>query len=432
VALSLRSPVTAVRALLRDELARGAAVNLGFTAVNTLLALVGGVLLARYLGPAGIGIVSLGVLVLEFGSVLDNIPTGGFIREYSQGATREKFATALALRIGLGLLTAALLALSAPFLAPVLDIPVYLLLLLALVPLTSVISSMAIIVWEARRNPWRRNLPGTSEAAVRVVLIVLALWGVAVVDDPILTAAAITVLASLAGALVGLPLLPGLSTKGFEAERARGYVRFGMTAQFTSVLNKVVFWIDILIIDLLMGHYTQGLYRTAYSVMAFVPLFVMSVGIFAGPSVSERHGANDHRAIERLVSRSFFYGFAIAIPLVVGALVFAEPVLGIFGPEFAEAAWVLRGLALVALLVTAIQPFEFAFPAVNRPGLAVRILLVEVIVNVALDLLLIPFYGVLGALIATAAAYVCGLVVALLTYRQLGYALPRLSHLRAG
>lgn len=409
----------ATRRLVRGELVRGSAVNLGFAVGNAGLAFLASIFAGRALGPEGVGILALGFFVLDLAGMLDNLGSAGFMRDYAAREEPPKVATILRLKVLLGLGTAALLAATAPLLGPALKIPSDLLLVFALVPLTSILSSVATSVHEARRRPWQRSAPGTLEAVTKAALFG-GFWLAFAARADVMLFAWGAVAASVVGALVGGLLLPRPRV-AWERPLADRYLRFGLLAQAAGFLQKMLFWMDILLIDILLAsHYQQGLYRTAYSVMAFVPLFAGTVAVFLFPALSEAAQLGDGARLRELLRKSFGAVLLIALPLILVALVVAEPALRLFGPEFEAAAWMLRALAVIAVLPALLVPFQALFPALDRPGLILRITAAMVVVNAGLDLVLIPRWGVAGALVATSSAFALGLALATWQAHRLG------------
>lgn len=416
------SPVRAfldrtTREIFRGEIGAATKTNLAFAVVNAALALVTSLVIGRSLGPAGVGILSLGFLVLEFAGTIDNLGTAGFMRDYAAEATPRKLGTVLRLKLFLGVGTSLAILLATPLLAPALDVPAPMLYLLALVPATGTLASVATMVWEARREPWRRNTVGTVEAAAKLA-IYGAFWTTFGAGADVVVFAWGTVVASAIGAAVGAFLLPSTPLREFEGARARAYVTFGTATQVSGILTKSVFWCDILIIDVLLGHYAQGLYRTAYAVMAFIPLFAGTVGVFLFPSLSEAVHRGDAVRARALFRASFTHVLAIAVPLAVLTALLARPALSLFGAGFEQADWILRWLTLTAILPCILVPFESLFLAANRPWTAVGIGAAMAGSNVVLDLLLIPTMDVAGAIVATTTAFAVGVTSAVVVVRR--------------
>jgi O-antigen/teichoic acid export membrane protein len=79
--------------------------------------------------------------------------------------------------------------------------------------------------------------------------------------------------------------------------------------------------------------------------------------------------------------------------------------LWLFGPDFTTAYPVMFALAVGLLLRAWAGPAQCLLVVGGRQKAAAAVLMLAVIVNVVLNVLLIPQLGILGAAIATAAAF---------------------------
>lgn len=424
-------PLRFVRRLLAEELARGASVNLAFTVLNGVLGILAAVLAARALGPRGLGIVSIGFLLVEFASILDNFPTVGFMRRYSHRPEARDVATVLGTKGALGLATTALILALSPLVARVFDVPLSVPIVFAFIPTASIVSSVAIMAHEARRDMARRNGPTTVEAVTRVLLYgVVAVAPFVPAEFMVEAVSLATLAASFAGTAAGLYWIPRLTLRGFDRVLAREYLSFGARTQASGVLNKIIFWFDIVVIDLVLGHATQGLYRTAYTLMAYLTLAAGTVSIMLFPSIANAHAEGRVEDVRRTLSLGFFYSVGLVLPLAAALVAFPRfLIVTAFGPEFEGAAWMLQALAGVGVIAVAVLPFQALLPAVNRPDLSLRLTLGMVLVNSVLNVVLIPRIGVPGAIAATVATFVTGVALGAYYTRKLGIELPRLRDL---
>ena len=416
----------AAACLRTDALARGASINLVCTGGQAVVSLLATLIAASFLGPGGIGILSLGLLLAEFTSTVDNLPSQGFVRDHAGRPSDRQVGTILVTKGLLGAASTVVLLLLSPWLAIWLDVPVVVPRVFALIPTTSILSSVAVMTWEARRQMTRRNITPLAEGVTRLALYSLVAAGVAAPFAPVTSLAIMTVLASLTASLVGAYLLRHASWRGFDAGLARAWLSFGLRTQGTGVMQKTIFWFDILLIDLFLGHATQGLYKSAYQLVAYLALGASTVTIMMYPSLAAAQAVGDERALRATFSRAWFYSLGVALPGVV--ILAAAPDLVVrvlLGEAFAPAAWMLRALALLFVPAIALLPFEQFFPAIGRPGTGLVLAIVQVVTNVSLNLALIPPFGVMGAIVATAATFTIGLALAAVLFRRAGHDLPR-------
>jgi O-antigen/teichoic acid export membrane protein len=169
---------------------------------------------------------------------------------------------------------------------------------------------------------------------------------------------------------------------------------------------------DSVLLGFFLGPVAVGLYNAAYKPVTMV--LAMPLTYFDGlyPVLSRAH-AEDSETFLKLVTRSLRLTAVFCLPLGVTGSFLAEPIIGfLFGPAYASAASVLRVLAWSAVLVILRGTYRRALNAARRSTLDLRCAGVSAAVNVSLNILLIPIYGIVGAAAATVAAEVVWLVMA--------------------
>jgi O-antigen/teichoic acid export membrane protein len=191
-------------------------------------------------------------------------------------------------------------------------------------------------------------------------------------------------------------------------------------------------WTDVLIIGLILTQADVGSYEVAWRVAAITLLFPNALGVSLLPQASALSARGDRERVGRLISNALFPSVALVIPAVFGTLVFAESILGLlFGPEYAAAALVL--IVLVAGKVPeAVQVVVGrVLLGIDRPDLVARATVVAAVLNVGLNVVLIPRYGLVGAAVATTLAFTVGMVQRSWYLRtEVAYRLPIANVLR--
>jgi O-antigen/teichoic acid export membrane protein len=171
------------------------------------------------------------------------------------------------------------------------------------------------------------------------------------------------------------------------------------------IISTLYFKIDVPILKLFTGFVAVGIYSAAYKYLEaviFLPQTLMDP-IF--PSLSQLA----HEAPERLATaatKSYKLLAVVAIPVMLGMLVFAQPVIDYTIPGFGEAVPVLRVLALGVVFLFVNNVFIYTLNAMGRQGDSTRLALFSLVLNVALNLVLIPMPdkligGYMGAAWAT-------------------------------
>ena len=118
------------------------------------------------------------------------------------------------------------------------------------------------------------------------------------------------------------------------------------------------------------------------------------------------------------LSRTFYQ--ALAIMAVVGLIIalaisaLANSIItSVFTSKFASSADALIILAWAALFMFTSSVCSVMLNATGRQKAAMYVIVYMAVVNVALNLWLIPQFGYMGASYATLATYACGLIVML-------------------
>ncbi len=143
-----------------------------------------------------------------------------------------------------------------------------------------------------------------------------------------------------------------------------------------------------------------GIYAAAtrFAVMSCVPVNALLATIhryfFIEGGKSYRHARQYAR---KIVPATTLYGlFASAI-----LYFFADLFIMLLGEGFEDAAKALRYLALYPLIQSVLLPYADALTGSNLQQIRSRGTVISMVINVALNLVLIPFYGWQGAIIAT-------------------------------
>jgi len=204
-----------------------------------------------------------------------------------------------------------------------------------------------------------------------------------------------------------------------ELDFVRRWLWSGLPFAFAFVLTILYFRIDVPLLNLLRSNTEVGWYGAAYKpfeALLFIPLTLLQV---AFPVFSVLH----QRAPDKLRAaiNSFFKGLLlVGWPLTVGTFLLA-PGLDRLLFLYPESAPALRILALAFVFAFVNNAFIGALNSIDRQVAFSWAAGISLIVNLGLNLVLIPLYGYLGASWATVLTEVAlGAAGWVLTARYLG------------
>jgi O-antigen/teichoic acid export membrane protein len=221
-----------------------------------------------------------------------------------------------------------------------------------------------------------------------------------------------------------VPLRPVIDL-GYWRRLVVGSVMLGIAVS----ISLIYFRVDTVLLALLRSSEEVGLYGAAYKFIELVVLVPAAVGISMFPPLARFVATGDPRAAG-LIQRSFDVLLAAAVPFVVLMVAYPEEILKLAaGPEYEDGAIALQLLAPFALFAFVNTVLWRVVLAGERDRTLLVIAIAVLVVNVGLNLVFIPTYGLEAAAIITVAseAFVT-IPIALAARREkplpnLGYAL---------
>jgi O-antigen/teichoic acid export membrane protein len=253
----------------------------------------------------------------------------------------------------------------------------------------------------------------------RTVAFALTL-GVLAAGGGVLGAGAVQVVATV----IGVPLMLGLAgrvrlvpqwvrLRALGREMLTGGVAFAATA----LLVMVYYRVDVLMLSRMRGERSVGFYGAGTNLM-FAVLLASQVLVQALFPVIARAGSLADPLARQVGRRAMTLSLVMSVPFALGGCFVAAPVLALaYGPAYAEAARALAFLMLTLPVLFANNLIGNALGAVGRQRVVLVIALVDLAINVALNLVLIPRMDYAGAALATLLSEVAGLAMMALVLR---------------
>jgi O-antigen/teichoic acid export membrane protein len=165
------------------------------------------------------------------------------------------------------------------------------------------------------------------------------------------------------------------------------------------------FKIDTVILYNLVGEGPTGLYNAAYSLVTGLLIIPISLGVACFPAFSRLYALKEIPEIRRLLTRSTYLLFLVGLGLTVWVISFSRPlVIFLYGNEFRDSGSVLQLLIWAAFMIFIRYNAHQLLYAAKYEWMALWITLLGMIVNLVLDLLLIPYLGIFGAVWSTLAS----------------------------
>jgi len=402
---------------LRAQLLRGSLGSIGIKASYVLLQFSVGVLLARMLGPEALGIyavtmalVQLLVIGAQFGFPAFLVRSVAVSRVHNANAEIKGMisgAGQIVLTVSLTLLVIGFLWLwQAEFALGSISRSTLAmgLILLPLLALTATISGAIrglghVIVGQLPDEIFR---PVTFLS----VLAMLFVSGAVLTPERALFVHGFAALVALTFAAIALVrLLPDQVRRSVAHTQRTRLLRQSLPFFLLAGAQILNGQTDILMLGLLTTQEQVGLYRVALQVSMGIGIVLFALSTIIAPQLARLHAQGDWERIQKILVYSHRGGSLVVLPLALAVALFSGPLLTfVFGQVYHPASGALEILAIGAAAYALVGFSGLALSMLGRPGAATIITLVTVALNVALNLLLIPHYGIEGAALATAAS----------------------------
>lgn len=214
------------------------------------------------------------------------------------------------------------------------------------------------------------------------------------------------------------PRLPdGDPAKGLQRE----WFKVGLPLFLILVFMYLLTRTDLLLVGSLLGEEAVGMYGAASKLATTVNFAFFAVNAAGAPLISALFAADDRAGLVRMVKRTSNWVFWPALAIALGLSVLGRTILGFFGPEFQGAYGVMLILAGGYLATASVGLSSSLLNLTGNERLSALSFGVAVLLNLALNLILIPRLGIEGAALATTLSMASWSVIAFfLARRKLG------------
>lgn len=201
-------------------------------------------------------------------------------------------------------------------------------------------------------------------------------------------------------------------------------IEFGLKDYFNGLETFGAEWIDSLILGYLMSPSIVGVYEISWSVSS--KLFVGSRAIVKSlyPRLIQSEVDNNEENSLNFRNQSLIFVAVLIFPGFVGLAILGKEILSLYGPEFTSGYYAVLVLTTGRLFQSIDSVFTAVFRAKSMPWKRAKASPFLLGVNVALNILLIPHLGILGACIATMSSLALGPVIGI---KEFGFDFERVG-----
>ncbi|MCK8481791.1 MATE family efflux transporter [Psychroserpens algicola] len=180
-------------------------------------------------------------------------------------------------------------------------------------------------------------------------------------------------------------------------------VSFPMSFSLISLLIMQSF--DIYVLEKYYTFTTVAYYGIAIKISAVVGIILTSINATIAPQISKLFFENNKKDLKGVITKATTLNVSLSIPLIIGIIIFSDLILSFFGDNYVLAKQALYVILFGQIINTLCGPVGLYLNMTGRQVFFQRVLLVALILNIIMNLVLIPKYEMLGAAVSTAFSF---------------------------
>lgn len=419
---------------LKAQMLKGAGGAAIVRAVNMVLMLISGVLLARTMGPENYGVYSF---VLSLVTLL-GLPTKAglptlLVRETARNQASQHWGLIkglLKLSNGFVFIYSIIVAMLAA------SIAFYIWADKDIVQVRSFLWALwllPIIAFEGIRTGALRGLRWVvnsqiPEQIIRPMIMIFLLCMAMLLHNEI--TAIIAIQFNIAAAVVAFLLGTFLLFNALPQQAKHSKAEYNLKPWLWSLLPLSVFaglrMLDsqttILLLGMLGSAEEVGLFRVASTGASLVSFGLTAINLALAPQVARLYQSGDIQKLQRMITLTTRGAVAVSLPVAVVFIVWGRPLIRLmFGIEYLAAATALVVLCIGQLINASCGSVVLVLNMTGNDKATVSSAIVALVLNVILAATLIPSYGLFGAAIGyTASLIAWNIILVVVTKKKTG------------
>ena len=181
----------------------------------------------------------------------------------------------------------------------------------------------------------------------------------------------------------------------------RGLMKYSAQLSMAAIMSTVVYLSDIFMLGIFTADETVGLYHPAVRTAGMMGMFVAGIVGISGPVISNLHTQGDLGGIIRIIKVVSRWSLIITWPAFLYILLYSKKILLLFGGDFMAGSELVIVLAFSQVILSLGTANATSLMMMGHPQMNLGNNLVIVLVNISLNIILIPRMGPMGAAISS-------------------------------
>ena len=397
-------------------------ITFGTRVFQLILGIGSSVIIARMLGPQGRGIYSLAILLPGLLAVFTNLgigPASVFYIGKKKYSPKEVFGTNIIFAGLISIFTIIIGLIIVFFFSDKLfpGVPKECLFLaLSVIPL-QFFSGFAVHILLGLQKIKKYNFIQLIQNFIFLFLIIIFLLGLRFGVKAVITA---NILAIFVGSVV-LFLQTKKETNGIvfslNREIIKDFVLYGSKIYLGNILSFLHYRIDMFMLNVFLNPIAVGFYSVAAALAEKIWLISQSAGTLLFPRVSSETNEESLNKFTPLVCRNTL--FITTLSAIFLFLIGRWLIILLYSKEFSNSVLPFQILLIGAITISGWRILASDLNGRGKPLLNSYITGISVIINIILNIIFIPKFGINGAAWATAISYTIVLIITIIVYSRI-------------
>jgi len=393
------------------------------------------IIVARYYGPEAYGLLILAFTIFGWFLLFSQVGLGSGILRYlsfyigKKNDQKVSFITKffLGLLLATGVFTGVILFLFSDIIAEQIfsnsQLSIFLKFFSFMLPLAGLRTVLSLLMQAHEKIMGLTFVSKISDNLVRLIVIIfLIIFGIGQISIPItyVVASSITLIISYSICRVSFKKIFRIKPKK-DKKLVKKIFSYSLPLIFFGFSMSLIAQADSFMIGIFKTVADVGFYNAA-APLAF--LLIISVELFGQmffPLVTKEYARGNLGLVKQLSQQVGKWVYLISLPLFVLFIIFPGAFIKLFfGEEYLVAINVLRYLSIGAMFTSIFAISKMLVLMKGKSDIIFKYTLIILVLNIILNLLLIPRYGIDGAAIATMISYIClGLLFGFQSWKHL-------------
>jgi len=186
-----------------------------------------------------------------------------------------------------------------------------------------------------------------------------------------------------------------------RSEFSAELLKFSYPLMFVTIIGTAMHWMDIYMLGFFYDNTTVGMYHPSARTAGLMRMILIAfMGIFS-PILTELYSNNDRISMVHVYHLVVRWIMTLALPLFLLIILFPKKVMFLFGPQYQESHMILSILTTSVLVQTFIGIGGPTLTMTGHPKINFFNSIFILLINFSINIYLIPLYKGVGAAIAT-------------------------------